>query len=219
MIRAMTLTPGWEYASFAPAIPFDTTEVRWFAAGNLPDSLVDWFIRSGRATLEVRHDSYLVDGSHDAGRKVRNHGSFEVKIRTGSHGFLHLGNGIHGRIEEWQKSVGLQPPTAESWVEVGKVVLTRTYQPGPKDGLSEVRERDMLIPGCDVELATVSVGDTKAWTFAFEVWGPGEQRHRILSETASRFVETAGLPPELASWLTCDMGYPEWLATLGQTDR
>lgn len=215
MVTGMTSTPGWESASAAPANRIDTTEVRWFAAGSLPDSLVDWFIRSGRATLEVRHDSYLVDGSHDSGRKVRDHGSFEVKTRTGTHGFLHLGNGIRGRIEEWQKIVGLQPPTDQTWVDVGKVVLTRTYQPDPKDSLYEVRARDMYLPGCDVELATVSVGETKAWTFAFEVWGPKEQRHGILSKTASGFIDTAGLPSELASRLILDMGYPEWLATLG----
>jgi hypothetical protein len=206
-------------ASVVPPDHLDTTEVRWFVTGELPESLVDWFIRSGRATLEVRTDAYLVDGSHDAGRKRRDHGAFEVKLRTGSQGLFHLGNGVRSRIEEWKKYLGLQTPPDPTWVDVGKVVLTRTYQLDAEDAVSEVRVRDMLTPGCDVELATVSVGDTKAWTFAFEVWGPEDRRLHILAETASRFVADSGLPLELTLALTSDMGYPEWLAALDITEN
>ena len=201
-------------ASVVPPDHLDTTEVRWFVTGELPESLVDWFIRSRRAILEVRTDAYLVDGSHDAGRKRRDHGAFEVKLRTGSQGLFHLGNGVRSRIEEWKKYLGLQIPPEPTRVDVGKVVLTRTFQPDAEDIMSEVRVRDMFIPGCDVELATVSVGDTTAWTFAFEVWGPEDRRLHILAETANRFVADSGLPPDLTSALTDDMGYPEWLAAL-----
>ena len=218
MSHPLPSVSGEGMASVVPPDHLDTTEVRWFVTGELPESLVDWFIRSGRATLEVRHDSYIVDGSHDAGSKIRDHGTFEVKLRTGSRGPFHLGSGVRSRIEEWQKFVGLQTPPDRTWVDVGKVVLTRTYQLDAEDDVSEVRVRDMFTPGCDVELATVSVGDTKAWTFAFEVWGPEDRRLHILAETASRFVADSGLPPAPTPVQTPDMGYPEWLATVELTE-
>lgn len=210
MSRALPsgVAPGFS----APAQRFDTSEVRWFAEGVLPETLVAWFIRSSHSTLEARDDTYLVDGSHDAGRKVRGHGDYEVKLRTGFGGLFHLGGGVEGRVEEWQKHVDLHVPTDQSWIEVGKVVLTRTYQPNLRGVVAEVRERDLQQPGCDIELASVSAAGHRNWTFAFEVWGPATQRTLLLREAAASFIADAGLPGSLTSRLRDDMGYPEWLA-------
>lgn len=93
----------------APSSAFDTTEVRWFAAGSLPASYVEWFSSSGGATLEVRRDCCLVDPSHDIGRKRRNDGPFEIKIRMGSTSIVGLWEGLRGRLERWQKTVGQSP--------------------------------------------------------------------------------------------------------------
>lgn len=210
----MSLPPETAPDLGAAGQPFDTTEVRWFAPGHLPESLVKWFIRSSHSTLEARDDAYLIDGSHDAGRKVRGRGSFEVKLRTGFGDLFHLGDRVKGRIEEWRKYVGLHIPAGQSWIEVGKVVLTRTYQPDVQGAVAEVRERDLLVPGCDIELASVSAAGERAWTFALEVWGPTEQRNLLLTEAAARFVADAGLPRSLTARLVHDMGYPEWLASL-----
>jgi hypothetical protein len=198
-----------------PSAPFDTTEVRWFAAGPLPDALVQWFAASGEPTLvETRRDAYLAAGSHGVGQKRRNYGPFEVKRRLRYGEFVHLSDALTGRLEEWRKLVEIQPvPTAgDRWADVNKVVLTRTYRLRSDGQVVRARERDISVPGCDIELASVSVAGIDAWTFAFEAWGPSDRRRDVLDQAADLFIVASGLPAELTSHLSADMGYPEWLA-------
>ena len=199
----------------AVAEPFDTTEVRWFALGTLDPAHVEWFNESGRVDLEIRQDSYVVDTSHDVGRKRRDHGPFEIKTRTGSTGVTRLWGGLRGRIEQWRKVVGVEPPdgSLDRWSDVDKVVLTRIYQLHAHEAI-EVDRRDMTVPGCDIELAAVSVEGLEAWTFALETWGPNHEQRSMLDRAALQFLSDSGLPREFASHLTADMGYPEWLAAL-----
>lgn len=205
-------------AEAAPYAPFDTTEVRWFADGALPDSLAEWFTKSGRWTeLEIRRDAYLVDRSPDVGRKQRDQGPFEVKTRRGRSGVLHLPGGLRGHLEEWRKHIaGAQPPPTpdERWSDVHKVVLTRIYQHDPDDQVAEIETRNPLVAGCAIELASVAVSDVRAWTFALEAWGPDDRRRSLLEQAAALFVRTSEFPPGFTSRLTADMGYPEWLSSV-----
>lgn len=202
-------------AQRAVAEPFDTTEVRWFALGTLDPVHVEWFNESGRADLEIRQDSYVVDTSHDCGRKQRDNGPFEIKTRTGSTGVIPLWGGLRGRIEQWSKIVSVKPPdgSLDRWSDVDKVVLTRTYQLQANDA-TEVDKRDLTVPGCDIELAAVSVEGLEAWTFALETWGPNHEQRSLLDRAALQFLSDSGLPRGFASHLTADMGYPEWLTSV-----
>jgi len=199
-----------------PEMPFDTTEVRWFGTGSMPADVLNWFTKSGsHGSLEIRQDAYLSTGSVSIGRKRRNHGPLEIKTRRGLGATFALGNVLVGRIEEWRKieSAGRHlPRLSRRWADVHKVVVTRTYQQESTGRLVEVLRGDMSLPGCDVELAEVAVDEIEAWTLAFEAWGPGEQQRSILRASADQFLAGAGLPLDISTRLTINMGYPAWLA-------
>jgi hypothetical protein len=196
----------------------DTTEVRWFVHGAVPSSIFRWFARLS-TSLEIRRDEYRLDGYHDIGLKRRDRGPAEVKVRCGSRGSIHVVDDVTGRLEEWRKVSAIDEgdiPLGEHsrWLDVNKVVLTRTYHLNP-DGIPRaVPSQWSSTLGCDVELASVMAGEMPAWTFALEAWGPtSTERSDALDTSLSRFLDEAAPPPEFFTHLGLDIGYPEWLAT------
>lgn len=103
--------------------------------------------------------------------------------------------------------------SGDQWSNIEKVVLTRTCQLHATDAI-EVDKRDLLGPGCDIEIASVSVEDLQAWTLALEAWGPDHEQRSMLDRAALRFFGDSGQPRDFASNLTADMGYPEWLTSV-----
>lgn len=204
----------------------DTAEVRWFAAGALPPSFVEWFSDMGRsAIVETRSDRYRVGDTPGIGLKRRDYGPLELKIRRGSSGVLSIGGGVHGSIEEWRKTGVVEPSGSPrdmgwQWSEVEKVVLTRTFAMDGRGAVDEVIGSDPQSPTCDIELASVVVGETVAWTFAFEAWGPREARHRILDGSLAALTsQSSPIPYRLVAALRLNMSYPEWLASTVWSDR
>jgi hypothetical protein len=197
----------------APDDFFDTSEVRWFADGVLPPSLVAWFA-SGPTSVEIRCDRYWVDGSPDFGLKRRGGGQLELKLRCDASDAIALGVGLHGRIEEWRKFSPIaeeHAPSEGSWVEVEKLVQTRSYHRYADGPLSVMDRPDLSTTGCEIELAAVTVGELKAWTFAFEAWGEGDLRRATLRAAMAALVSESPLPRELLAGLGPDAGYPAWL--------
>lgn len=197
---------------------FETSELRWFGTGELPHSIKTWFL-SAAVIVEHRSDTYCVDGSVDLGVKRRNGVGLEAKIRRGTGSLVTLGAGVEAVVEDWVKLTNLEDAdldgssAAAVWVEVTKSVWSRIYQFDERGGVSQVTTRDLSAPACDVELAEVTIGDHEAWTFAFEAWGPSDERLRLLVSTAGVLMEE-GIHPELLTGLRFGMGYPEWLAGL-----
>ncbi|MCP3976067.1 MAG: hypothetical protein GY720_16425, partial [bacterium] len=197
-------------------VPLDTTEVRWFADGVLPFSLVEAFYNSaGPVNIEVRCDTYHVGGSIDVGLKRRGGGRVEIKTRLSSGGLVGLGGAVPGRIEEWRKTAGLEAPAApqgegEVWSEVNKVVLKCTYGAGANH-VGGSGERRPATSGCHIELASVLVEDIQAWTFALEAWGPAAVRRKLLAGALAALNRDSPLGPEFEASLEHSMGYPEWL--------
>jgi hypothetical protein len=214
-IRSGSLESQPVITALLPSIPFDTTEVRWFARGAMPRQLVGWFTAAGRhGTMEVRRDVYLADGSADIGRKRRNRGPFEIKTRLATGSVVTLAGRLTGVAEEWRKVIGSPPSNAatdDRWTEVHKVVLTRTYHLTDAEDIIEVPANDTSRPGCDVELAAITVAGIEAWTFALEAWGSTELRSYLIERSAAAFVATAGLPESVTARLGEDMSYPCWL--------
>jgi hypothetical protein len=195
--------------------PFDTSEVRWFAEGTLPTSLIMWFA-GAPTSIEIRRDRYLVDALPEAGVKRRDGGPLEVKVRNGRDGWVDAVADLQGRLEEWRKYAPVDDgewPAEGEWIDVDKVVLTRTYRLGA-GGVEPLRGRDLAATGCDVELAAIIVDDTEAWTFALEAWGPEAERRRVLRESLDSFMAETPLPAAMRLALHRDAGYPEWLAGL-----
>jgi hypothetical protein len=198
--------------------PLDTIEVRWFAAGQPHSSLVEWFSEGGQsAFVEVRRDAYRATLDHGVGLKRRDHGSLELKRRRGLTRRQLFAGGFEGRIEEWRKT-GLEEPLAAmdwQWLVVDKIVLTRTFTIDDSDTVTEAAVPELASPACDIEVATISVNETVAWSFALEARGPFEVRRRLLEDALSALIgRSPPLPVGFVAALNLSMGYPEWLASV-----
>ena len=196
----------------------DTTEVRWFGAGSLPESLAAWFMTPA-ATVERRCDAYLIGTGPDVGVKRRDGGPLEIKTRLGRAGVVTLRDGTSGRTELWRKHAG--PGTnagATRWVDVDKIVYRRRFALVGRTA----RPVESMVRGgyaCHVELAAVSAVGVDAWTFAVEAWGPEETRGRLVTEALAAFAAETPFRDELVDGLVDDLGYPAWIdATLNPSD-
>jgi len=200
--------------------PFDTAEARWFANGDIPQRLVQLFCDTAPAVdMEIRDDKYCVTGSDSVGLKRRNGGPIEIKQRLSSGGTVYLRGGISAPIEDWRKETRVDPLEMgddDQWIEVTKVVMTRTYA---LNGRGVVRAgQDLAEPGCDVELASIVVRDREAWTFALEAWGADTDRHELLSMALAAFLTETPLAAEYTGALEHAMSYPAWLAGFADPD-
>lgn len=189
----------------------DTREVRWFAAGPLPDDVASWFMGNGRAkTIEERIDSYLLTGKPDIGIKRRERSLLEVKWRTARVGTVPLlGIGV-GSVEHWTKV--RQPHTADEprgpWVDVEKVVLTERH----------VLESDRGTATCEIGVASVSAPGISAWTLAFESFGLSALRPVVLNQAMEIFAAERRRPAAFGQFAD-SVGYPEWLISMDAIAR
>lgn len=200
--------------------PQDTTEVRWFGSGAIPASVREWFSDPAHpASVELRRDAYWMQASHDIGLKSRDNGPLEIKLRRGSRGNFEVIEGVPGRIEEWRKVPVVMPLGIDSignwrWSEVHKRVATTTFVPDSSGGVVPIHHPHLAPAGCDVELAAVKVDDTAAWTFAFEAWGPADERLGLLERSWEALCRLGSPVPMELGRLEQTAGYPEWLATV-----
>ena len=187
-----------------------TREVRWFAAGPLPDDVRRWFTIDGTAgDLEERVDRYSIDHARlGAGVKVRGDVSLDNKRLLSTHD-ADLGHGLSGRIEDWVKTM---KPIPEGWhrqdgrfVSITKTLITRRY-------LLDPDRTDAAAPGCEAELAELVIADMPAWSFCLETFGDPSQRAEALTAGLDALLAESPLPsPDLiGAGFSC--GYPCWLA-------
>lgn len=198
---------------------FDTCEVRWFAEGSLPRALVSWFTAGGQfGVAEQRTDLYQMRGGTMMGVKRRSGLDLEVKVLQKTGAGLTLPGGLTGAWEAWRKSHPGNGTTFTSgampWVAVAKSIVTRSFVLPGNGRVASVEDPDRRLPGCDVELADVSVGGTQAWTYAFEAFGPAEHRLAALRIAAEAVARSTPYPPAFVEGLECNASYPAWLSTL-----
>ena len=191
----------------------DTTELRWFVPSPLPADIVGWFTGS-TGVREERYDTYLLDGRRDIGVKRRFRETLELKVRQSLDGRLELGEGLAGSLEVWRKwspADGLLENAAdESWVDVHKSVVKRRFSiDGIEIAFSSAPHATRA--GCDIEVAGVTVGAVRAWTFAFAAFGPPATRQEALLASWQALVAGTPCPEPFAPRTGRAMGYPEWL--------
>ncbi len=199
----------------------DTSEVRWFATGPLPDDVVAWFARQKSiAAVEERCDTYLLRGIEGTGVKYRNQRVLEVKLCHSADANLDLGNGLSAPVLRWLK---WRPAELDAtWsasgtrrVDVHKVVLTSSFASIDGSVAPHALPGIASVPACKIELAAVEVGDVVAWTLGLEASGPVEARRRVLLDSW-RFI--AGERPPSCNGsggrLDVSAAYPDWLERL-----
>jgi hypothetical protein len=197
-----------------------TLEVRWFFQGDIPESVATWFQQGDTKPdhPEPRVDHYLHLPETDAlGIKLRE-GKIEVKQRHRDYGTVHLTERAAGTLEKWHKwsfplaaSQGqvvesLAPSAAwiavrkERWVRKHRVLAGRQVEPVP---LAAYPDR-----GCTLELVSIVVGHSRAWSLAFEAFGEEEALLKSLFRTAEHRFSTCGM---LDLDVVDSFGYPRWL--------
>ncbi len=216
----MTRSLEHNYTSAIPGTILDTCEVRWFARGPMPGGMVSWFTAGGRFGVgEQRTDLYQRRPGTTVGVKRRSGTTLEVKVLQSRGPDISMPDGPGGCCEAWRKwqprsGAALSSGTV-SWIAVAKSIVTRSFVlPGDGGMAAPVSEPDRRLPGCDVELAAVTVGGTRAWTYAFEAFGPAQHRLTALRIAAEAVARTTPYPPGFWARLDCNAGYPAWLDVL-----
>lgn len=191
--------------------PFDvvvTREVRWFAPGQVPRGVLEWFTASAvDIILEYRTDWYDAEFALDGvGMKRRGTATIDAKFPLLAIDDVDLAPGTMGRVEDWMKT---STPIAASdrkrdrhHLRVVKDILTRRYVdivPGKPDA------------GCDAELASITVGHEPAWTLCFETFGPPELRLAAFDAGIGAFVADSPIPEWLELSAADSCGYPAWI--------
>lgn len=184
---------------------FDTLEVRWFAEGGLPAPVLPWFTRGGSlGTMEHRVDRYVLGGDAHVGVKYRDEAVPETKIRRSVDGVVVPPWGVEAPLESWRKwrdddhGDGVE-------VDVAKVVFTRVFESAPAAG-DHAR--------CEVEIASLNVGEHHAWTLAFEASGGRARQESLLRWSLTHIADgNERIVSLLRRSLTVAASYPEWLHT------
>lgn len=199
-----------------PVPVFDTSELRWFAIGPVPDDVLGWFLGERESlTVEERADVYHLHAVDGLGVKFRGGTMLEVKQLQSVGDPVDLGNGLTAPLTRWSKS---RPAEDTAWtsvdvasVEVSKRIVKRSF--GPEDSLPPHIEMPAarLTPGCNVEVTSVWVDAIESWTFAFEAYGPLSMRHSLVIDAWAALIGDASPPSGLARHLDVTAAYPVWL--------
>ena len=210
--------PNLDAAADAEVVTItDTTELRWFAEGQLPPQVAAWFTNDATSGLvEQRCDTYRMDGRFDTGLKRRSGETLELKVRRSVGERLVVGPGLAGRLEVWRRwspagclvTGSMNVP----WVDVRKTVVKRRFSVTGDEIALAPGARAMIGAGCEVEVAAVSVNGIEGWTFAFAAFGPIEQRRSSLLASMEALARDGSHPERLGPFFGPSSGYPEWLA-------
>lgn len=195
-----------------------TTEVRWFVDGDMPDEVHRWFTSTDIDCLaESRCDTYQLDGRPDVGVKRRFRNKLEMKVRFDHTNGLALDGGFVGRIECWKRWSPADGRAvvadADLWLDAKKSIIKARFDADGARVPLTAHSRGMTGSGCDLEIATVEIGQLRYWTLAFAAFGPMD--HHVDYITKAWTTQLAEQPWPLSYPLTAEAsyGYPEWLVS------
>ncbi len=202
---------------------FNTTEIRWFILGQIPNVIDEWFEHCPGDSFAqpARTDSYyrLSEGK-SLGIKLRQ-GRLELKERTRSPEAFRIQNEIVGLIETWRKwsfelagddEVASWDRSAKNlWLRVNKTRRVRLYRLTTND--TPIPQDSAQGSICQVELTSVLVQGTRWWSLGFEASGVEANQQKLLMIVATKLLKhVEGIClPEVDS-----MSYPEWLQIIAQ---
>lgn len=188
-----------------------TREVRWFAPGDPPDDVLEWFTGNGAVIDRARRiDRYDTTSARlGIGVKRRGHESVDAKYRLAFEE-ADLGNGLRGVVEDWVKISRPTPDDATLFTEsalvaVEKELMTRTFP------LPSASDRDAPT-GCEVELSRATSMGRPFWSLCFETYGhPGDREAALLHGITSLLRESP-IPEGLIVVGDDSCGYPAWIS-------
>jgi len=184
-----------------------TREVRWFFDGSLPADVESWFTAgSTRSVRKSRSDVYdLAPARRGIGVKHRDGTRLDAKRKIAELGVVRLRPGVEGRVDDWEKTAQSGLTVGPERLVVSKEIITLRF--------AAESPPDRGPAGCEVELASISVGSARSWSLCFETFGDPVLRGEALEAGLEGLLGEGPLPEglELRSERSC--GYPEWLTT------
>ena len=201
-----------------------TTEIRWFVAGVLPETVVEWFWHGGRPRpADEREDRYLLlPGCEQVGVKLRHGTAFDVKARLETGVTRTYASSIEGTLERWMKwscgdarvvaGLGAVSGAGAEWLPVRKQRRLREFSLD-SGAPAELTAYEKKRVGCHVELTFVRVRTVLAWSLGLEAYGEPTHLETALDSTAATFF-AARPPPPVRLGAMASASYPSWLMRL-----
>jgi len=185
-----------------------TREVRWFFDGPLPADIENWFTtRSARGVRESRSDVYgLAPARRGIGVKQRDRATVDAKHKVAELGAVQLRPGVEGRVEDWEKTAQSGLIVGHERLVVSKEIITLRFEAESPGDSGPV--------GCEVELASISVGPTRSWSLCLETLGDPALRGKALEVGLDGLLADGPLPEGLRLRSERSCGYPEWVSGL-----
>lgn len=171
------------------AIPYRTSEVRWFISGEIPPAVTDWFVRilpgdRQDGTL-AREDIYLlVPGRDDIGLKFRND-KIQLKLRRDRRPFSVLGGRVSGMETEWERHSWTYDNRANDLaqafsgqagegrrVAVLKKRRQKIYDLGPEGDPRPLAPDDQVSAPVLIEVTEIAFAGYSGWSLGLDVVDP-----------------------------------------------
>lgn len=211
-----------------------SAEVRWFGLGSLPDDLKSWFLGPTHAFR------YPAGGGHSRTDVYLLHKETELSIkkRGGKKGFE-----VKGMVDAipWDFRLGqvtVTPQLLCKWstseleiahvpvVETVKIRWLRKFDTAgcPRElqlGAGDVGEDPVVSKerpdvGCNIELTSVTTGETTWWTFGAESFAFGQpgQTTILVSQGLQRVMQAVSSRATIDLRRARYQGYGEWIAAM-----
>ena len=205
------------------AVPADSLEMRWIAAGPVTPALREWFARFP-VGAETRDDAYLLQPRlRRLAVKLRDGNAVDLKALLGTPKPVDLPGGGRGTLELWRKwsfsgdSYGAQANSdapGTGWAVVRKKRFS-TWFPLASDDAEKPGDDEAAETGCAVELTEIDIGTKRYVSVGLEARGAAGLLHAAL-EHAAGLVFAVALPPGsgLSFSLENSQSYAQWLARI-----
>jgi hypothetical protein len=204
-----------------------SVELRWFANGQVPTDVQDWFanrLPGGEPHKEKsRKDLYfIVRDREDLGLKI-SRGSLELKWRQDSQPFSLSEPRLTGVKEIWIKEkwryakeyasnleIAFGKPNLKGWrVEVNKNRSIRKYKVDTSGNVIDLAINEGADRLLKLELTGLTKRDRPWWTFAIEIAGEPQNLEEIFAGAVEKILNGY---PQLDLQADHSHGYPHWLA-------
>jgi len=207
------------------AVPADSLEMRWIAAGPVTPALREWFARFPVGT-ETREDAYLLQPRlRGLAVKLRDGNAVDLKALLGTPKPVDLPDGGRGSLEFWRKwsfsgdSYGAQATSdapGTGWAVVHKKRFS-TWFPLASGDAEKPGDGEAAETGCAVELVEIATGTGQYVSVGLEARGAAGLLSAALEHAAGLVFAVAPPPGSGLSFRQENsQSYAQWLAGISE---